>query len=365
MGKRLYLAMKIDTIIKLANLYYRWVKLGVPLGDVINPPGGTYHHPELEGNEEASRKNVTSPLDQGEMDLPPIKEFRKRFEGTSFKYQIIYTGFTFGLTLDTQISVGNFLTWIKNFIKRHEGYQLPEELENQLQQAKYFVEHWDEIFKTDAINIIANKFEADDLISPEGLMHDIGHSLTDDFRYGGSMKDILYGDNLIRAICQDYKVFKNGKEISMMEALKNFSESRGMITSGGWLAKIILTKNNLVSGSIGEYNLRRGSTEDLLPDLFVHYNLGGESFSHLKLVGISFYAANEYLYRFKVSDTLINYQEDEGKRDVYYFTPVNSGGEIPNIERELRSNLTIAEKVIKEKLQGLVGKVMVLWNKGE
>lgn len=333
-------------LLKLADNYYnRVIKYSVPLEEIVHPPGGRF--------------KSTDP------QIPRLQDYQSVFANTAFKYRVIYTNFTFGVRTGYPLTLDQFKTNVEKYIKNISIYgdlSLSEQEKIKLQQAKYLIQHWDHIFKNDSIHIIANMYDSGDLVTPEALVHDIGHTIMGKFNQYNLASDIFYGLDWIKSINQDYHIYHHGNQLSESEAdqLLQRSESRGV------LIKLILAKNNLVPGSIGEYNLAKGYSNDLLPEVFLYYNLGGESFRDLKLRGISFYA-DKFLSR--VSETLEGYIEIMNRgRDYYYFTPKDPNGKLPAIENLLRGEggkLDLMEKIIKGELQELLGKVMVIWDRSE
>lgn len=346
-------SQELDKIIKKANLFYKLVKKAVPLDDVVITPQSEYYDPTAtETSVRRSKKR--------EMDLPSIAEFRSHYENTNIKYRIIYCENKFNLQ-QIPIRIQAFKNLIKKEIESAKQDYSREEskLENANNSSEILqnMQEYEEIIKEgefllqegtlnpEAINIIANKYAYTDLVGPKGVDHDLGHQILDAFE-----KHFQRGFS--EEIKQDYHL-KITNTITKEITYEDIPEV-GINVIGFHLITYIIAKNNLLQESISSINLNKDTLEDLLADLLIYYNRGGETLDNIKINGVNLYTDMSFL------DLKTKPFKSENKN--ICICPKNIDNSIPNIEGQLRNLLKIMEEKIKKVLNSRVGKVFCLWN---
>lgn len=322
---------KIKKIYFATDGFYHFVKKSVPLSGFHVTPYSEYYDPE------ATEESIRISHGDG-MDLPSVKEFEKHYKNTKINYRIIYCKFDkiFGLRSDNPINIEEYRDKIKSTI---DSMELSEEV---LEEGNYLLNNFNNIFDKDSVNIIANKYDAKDLTGPKGIDHDLGHAVID--KYENAFKT----DDFIKAIDDDYEIettshFGEVIKLPFDKNLHNYKRTAFVLLT------TILANSNIVSGSISEMNLKNKELTDLLPDLFVMYNLSGESLEKINLQGITLYANNVFS----------SFSLDSSEKFTIILKPKNQN--IPNINKELKKILIKIEKSIKNYLNSLVGKVVILW----
>lgn len=324
---------KINKISSQVDAFYLLIKKAVPLDEIVFTPYSDYYSP--------NDPLFTSPRKskKGEMDLPSIEEFKSHFQNTNVKYRIIYSSDTFGLTSGFPISIDRYKSMLHNAIdgklKKYSG--------EAMEDAKYLLDNADKIFNPEAINVIANKYDSNDLTGPKGIDHDLGHAILDQYEFDFKSREI------INAIQKDYKFVAThhfGTEFNV--DFDNLSE-RLKERIAFVLLTTIIAVNNPIAGSISEMNLKNKELNDFLSDLMIMYNLKGENLKDIKLSGITIYSNSFFsIFGLEPSETLSVKIE-----------PKNL--DITNTKKELNELFDKLEKDIKKKLGVFIGKVICLW----
>lgn len=325
---------KIKNISIATDNFYHLVKRSVPLDEVIFTPQSDYYDPNPDFSTPRKSK-------KGETDLPPIQEFKSHFQNTNIKYRIIYSSETFGLTSGYPLSIERYKGMLQAVTEsRYKKYS------NQvMEEAEYLLKHVDTIFNPEAINIIANKYDSNDLTGPKGIDHDLGHAILDQYEIDFKTED------MIKAIQKDYKIIADGSfGVEIETDFDTFTPNiRAQERASFALLTTIIAINNLIPGSISETNIKNKDLSDLFSDLMITYNLQGQSLKNINLNGITLYS-NNLLNKFSLEPS----QEINVR-----FEPKNLN--IPNIKKELNELFIRLEKAIKIKLGSFVGKVISLW----
>lgn len=319
---------KINKISNQVDAFYLLIKKAVPLDEVIFTPNSDYYNPNDPGfiSPRKSKK--------GEMDLPPIQEFKSHFKNTNIKYRIIYSNETFGASSNNPVNIDKYkrsLQWAieqgKNAYKKYSHQDMED--------AKYLLDNADTIFNPQAINIIVNKYNSNDLTGPKGIDHDLGHIILNQYVID------FKSENMLKAIQKDYKIIADGSSGS--EIKTDFKEASFVLLTA------IIAINNPIPGSISEMNIKNKNLSDLFYDLMITYNLQGQSLKDINLNGITIYS-NKEVKKFSLEPS-----EEINVR----LEPKNLN--IPNIKEELNKLFIKLEENIQRELNPLVGKVISLW----
>lgn len=353
-------ATSADRLLIKANVYYYLSKKA----EIFEGMSGTseeyggYFTQENESEEDLPRENVF-----GGQPLPPFKDFKKFFEKTNLKYRSVYMDYLFNLPGRTIIDFDTFKSNIKKYMDDYKSGDLFKkikstnktklsEIEKRYKEGKVILDNFDKIFKKDAVNIIANKFDVSDDVDPMALSHDLGHGLKIDEECSAMMKS----DSVARSISQDYQMIIKNKEgdiknieISETIAKEIFNE----------IIFLIISKNNEIPDSISNKNLQKTLDDfvmDFIPDLMVYYHLGGDSLNQIKLSGIKIESESDLAYFKNISS--INKEIPPGY-ELICICPISQ--DIPNIKNNINSILQNLNSIINEKLDQLIGKIIILW----
>ena len=323
---------KIKNIASIVDYFDFLIKRAAPLDDVIITPYSEYGSDTTRLTDSRRSRKKSDYI----MSLPSIEEFKSHYQYTNVKYRIIYSEKIFGLKSGKPIALTEYEEKIKSIINSKELE------EDTVKEGKFLLQNFNDIFKPDAINIIANKFESSDLTGPKGIDHDLGHAILDKY------ENLFKADNFIKAINDDYEVKKISDlgeilTVPFDDYLYNYQRAAFVILT------TIIANSNIIKGSVSEMNLKNENLIDFLSDLLVLYNQSGESLENINLKGVTLYANNAL-------SKLSIYEKDSFN---YTLKPRNE--DIPNIRRELVKIFGEVEKDIKQYLDWLVGKVIVLW----
>ena len=349
----------INKILVKAKLYYYLAKKA-EIFEGMSGTGEEYggYFTQEDESEDLPRENIF-----GGQTLPPFKDFKSFFEKTSLKYRSVYMDYLFNLPGKTIIDFNTFKANVKQYmddyingdifkkIKSTNKTKLSE-IEKRYKEAKVILDNFDKIFKQDAVNIIANKFDLIDDVDPMALSHDLGHAISID-KEGSAM---MASDSVARSICQDYQLIVKNKE----EDIKNIEIDEKLAKEiFNEIIFLIISKNNEMPTSISGKNLKKSIgdfTMDFLPDLMVYYHMGGDSFNEIKLSGIKIESESDLIYFRNISsiDKII-----PSGYELTCICPINQ--DIPNIKNTINNILQNLNSIINEKLNQLVGKIIILW----
>ena len=356
-------------ILKLAQQYYKLAH--IKYGEIIEEQYISPEHEEY-GDPERSPFRSKDPEDKiresklGNENLPKYEEFVKHYAKTKINYRLIYPKYSkyfFGLRNSVYMDDPPTVEDYKSMIIRHKDTS-PEE-------ANRLLENFDQIFSKNAINVVVNKFDPDDKVTPEAVDHDIAHRFLEKIDlHQPKLSNIK--DEFKEALNDEYEV----QSFNIRDELNHHEETESVNLNNLEISPIILDNNktviinylfismaatniistlityNKIPNSISEFNLSQGLIKDLFPDLFVLYNKNGETFENLQFNGFPF-ITDKNLSEISLK---LNYNKfTEG----YLFTPKNQN--IPKINEVIKNYLDEIEKIIKSSILDLVGKVFTLW----
>ena len=359
-------------ILKLAQQYYKLAH--IKYGEIIEEQYISPEHEEY-GDPERSPFRSKDPEDKiresklGNENLPKYEEFVKHYAKTKINYRLIYSNYSFGLRSSVYMDDPPTVEDYKSMIMRYVN--IPSLSDEFILEVKQLLENFDQIFSKNAINVLVNKLDPDDKVTPEAVDHDIGHRFLEtidlhQFKFSNireKFKEALNDEYEVQSFNirdelnhqeETESVDSNNLEISPVILDNTKTIIINSLFKGIAATNIISTliTHNKIPNSISEFNLSQGLIEDLLPDLFVLYNKNGETFENLQFNGFPFITDNN------LREISLNLNYDKFTEG-YLFTPKNQN--IPKINEVIKNYLDEIEKIIKSSILDLVGKVFILW----
>lgn len=307
---------------------------------------------------------------------PPSNEvYVKHYAGTKIWYNIIYVdSFSIRRIFESSITSGTIKEFKGMLIERIDRCKKIMEIDpsaelegHVLKEAEFILKH----LKENCVNILANRYDDEDFVGPEAIDHDIGHYLMTDknqVRKEFTIQEIA--KDLFEAFWKDYGVTVkyNGMTLEVNKDL--CGEPGEFFNSIVWG---ILSSSFGLSQSISEFNMGRGYLEDLEHDIVAFYNKNEESLSGIKLKPLDFTLYRGLLVKDRATtkelnliDQLFEAKIISDKYD-FYEENINSisiipkAGALPNMNKAILPWIKSMEEQIKQGIDGLVGKVLILW----